>query len=142
MWQGTHAHCHCERSVGARRHRCRCVLVRVCYCEMTNKPEVKASLARKGNPPYYGVPTFIDRASYQQQCAFAPAQALLLVNIQKSRKWLLFSYYGKILDKKLKIKYNKISGVRMFFKGGCFFKLIPTILFVGLIVFIILKCWR
>ena len=39
---------HCERSVGARRHRCRCVLVRVCCCEMTTKPAVKASLARKG----------------------------------------------------------------------------------------------
>ena len=54
---------HCERSVGARRHRCRCGLVRVCCCETATKPAVKASLARKGNPIYYGVPTLIDRVS-------------------------------------------------------------------------------
>ena len=30
---------------------------------MANKPAVKASLARNGNPIYYGVPTLIDRAS-------------------------------------------------------------------------------
>ena len=53
-----------------------------------------------------------------------------------------FFICGRILDKKFKIKYNKVSGVRMFFKGGCLFKLIPTILFVGVIVFIILKYWR